>query len=158
MNFLTRRCGRNVFRIHPGLPFSTGPAVPDDPGNDLPLRGGHEISISGIEYAHGREGTGVHAVLMQGVVSDRVDLQMIKKNAHHIIGGVPELCRTDPAYSAVIHLCTHGGAELLIDCIELRGLLQAAVYSGSKAAKALVQAMDSIQKRRAQCHYQGDDK
>ena len=43
---------------------------------------------------------------------------MIKKNAHHIIGGVPELCRTDPAYSAVIHLCSHGGAELLIDRIE----------------------------------------
>ena len=55
---------------------------------------------------------------MEGFIGNGVNLQLIKKNAHHIIGGVLQFSGADPAEGTVIHFHTHGRPQLLIDGIE----------------------------------------
>ena len=50
---------RNVLGIEPVFPDGAGTVVPDDPGDDLPLGGRHEIRVFCVKYAHGGEGTGI---------------------------------------------------------------------------------------------------
>ena len=57
---------------------------------------------------------------MQGFIGNGVNLQLIKKNAHHIIGGVLQFSGADPAEGTVIHFHTHGRTQLFIEGVEKR--------------------------------------
>ena len=59
---------------------------------------------------------------LQGFVIDGIDLQLIEKDAHDIVCGIPEFSGPDPAKGTVIHPNGHGGTQTVVQDVE-QGIL-----------------------------------